>query len=106
MHPGLENVLIGHKPKVLRTPAPKHPSKTIRATWVFRDCEWSKIEDKVNIEELDVRAARLEANTVMSITIFERSPESEEEFRTATGKRILKPLKKGLEPKPKAFNIL
>ena len=71
--------LIGHKPKVLRTPAPKHPSRTIRATWVFRDGEWSKTEDKVNIEELDVRAAKLEANTVMSITIFERSPESEEE---------------------------
>ena len=61
--PGLENVLIGHKPKVPRTPAPKHPSRTIRATWVFRDGEWSKIEDKVNIEELDVRAAKLEVYT-------------------------------------------
>ena len=79
-HPGLENVLIGHKPKVLRTPAPKHPSRIIRTTWVFRDGEWSKIEDKINIEELDVRAAKLEAYTVMSITIFERNPESEEEI--------------------------
>ena len=79
-HPGLGNVLIGHKPRVLRTPAPKHPSRIIRATWVFRDGEWSKIEDKINIEELDVRAAKLEAYTVMSITIFERSPESEEEI--------------------------
>ncbi|CAE7521448.1 unnamed protein product, partial [Symbiodinium pilosum] len=52
----------------------------IRTTWVFGDGEWSKIEDKINIEELDVRAAKLEAYTVMSITIFERSPESEEEI--------------------------
>ena len=62
-HPGLENVLIGHKPKVLRTPTPKHPSRIIRTTWVFRDGEWSRIEDKVT----------LEVYTVMSITIFERS---------------------------------
>ena len=79
-HPGLEHVLIGHKPKVYRTPAPKHPSRTVRTTWVFRDGEWKKIEDKVNIEELDVRAAKFEEYTVMSITIFERSPDDKEEI--------------------------
>ena len=61
-HPGLEHVLIGHKPKVLRTPAPKYPSRIILTTWVFRDNEWKQIEEKVNIEKLDARAAKLEAS--------------------------------------------
>ena len=38
-----------------------------------------KLRIKVNIEELDVRAAKFEEYTVMSITIFERSPNDEEE---------------------------
>ena len=68
-------VSAGHKPKAYRTPAPRHPRCDIRTTWLFKDGAWSKVEDRVSLEEIPNKTAKLEDKVVMSLTSFEKSRE-------------------------------
>ena len=74
--PNAKYLLVGHKPKTFRTAAPRFPKCEIRSTWLFREGSWVKVEDRVNVRELDSKAAKLEGNPVLSLTLFE-DPEAE-----------------------------
>ena len=74
-HPCL---LVAHYPKVFRTPNPKFPRCTMRSTWVFREGTWSKIEDKVDIRDLKLKAGKFEERTIMSVTMFTRPDDDPE----------------------------
>ena len=72
---GHKFVIVGHKPKAYRTPAPRHPRCDIRTTWLFKDGAWSKVEDRISLEEIPNKTAKLEDKVVMSLTSFEKSRE-------------------------------
>ena len=71
-------IKVAHRPKVFRTPAPKHPKHRIRTTWAVRGGEWVCIEDSVDIAELENSKAELDEGVVMTITVF-NVPKGEEE---------------------------
>ena len=62
---GHKFVIVGHKPKAYRTPAPRHPRCDIRTTW----------QDRISFEEIPNKTAKLEDKVVMSLTSFEKSRE-------------------------------
>ena len=70
-HPNAKYLIVGHKPKTFRTATPRFPRCEVRSTWLFREGSWVKVEDKVNVRELDNKVARLEGNPILSLTIFE-----------------------------------
>ena len=72
---GHKFVIVGHKPKAYRTPAPRHPRCDIRTAWLFRDGAWSKVEGRISLEEVPNKTAKLEGKVVMSLTSFEKSRE-------------------------------
>ena len=72
---GRKFVIIGHHPNTFRTPAPRHPRCDIRTTLLFKDGAWSKVEDRVSLEEIPNKTAKLEGKVVMSFTSFEQSRE-------------------------------
>ena len=61
--------------KAFRTPAPRHPRCDIRTTWLFYHGAWSKVGDRVSLEEVPNKTAKLEGKVVMSLTSFEKSRE-------------------------------
>ena len=71
-------IKVAHRPKVFRTPAPKHPKHRIRTTWAVRGGEWVCNEDSVDIAELENSKAELDEGVVMTITVF-NVPKGEEE---------------------------
>ena len=70
---GHKFVIVGHKPKAYRTPAPRHPRCDIRTTWLFKDGAWSKVEDRISLEKISNKTAKLEGNVAMSLPSFEKS---------------------------------
>ena len=72
---GHKFVIVGHKPKAYRTPAPRHPRCDIRTTWLLKDGAWSTVEDRISLEEIPNKTAKLEDKVVMSLTSFEKSRE-------------------------------
>ena len=74
-HAGHKLVIVGHSPKAYRTPAPRHPRCDIRTTWLFKDGAWSKVDDRVSLEDIPNKTAKLEDKVAMSPTSFEKSRE-------------------------------
>ena len=65
-------VIVGHRPKAMRVPAPRHPRFVIRTTWIYKDSAWKKIEDSVDIRSLKVKNQKIEGSPILSITTFKR----------------------------------
>ena len=65
-------VIVGHRPKAMRVPAPRHPRFVIRTTWIYKDSAWERIEDSVDIRSLKVKNQKIEGAPILSITIFKR----------------------------------
>ena len=76
-------LIIGHHPKAYRSPAPKHPSCTIRTTWIFREKKWECIENNVDMSTLANRTAKLVDGVTVSLTVF-RKPESSKDHEPAS----------------------
>ena len=76
--PEFASTIVAFWPKVFRAPNAKCPSKTIRTTFAFDGESWIKLEDKVNLEELDSKAAKLPERVPMTIICFERDPRNPE----------------------------
>ena len=65
-------VIIGHRPKAMRVPAPRHPRFVLRTTWIYKDSAWNKVEDSVDIRSLRVKSQKIEGSPILSITAFKR----------------------------------
>ena len=65
-------VIVGHRPKAMRVPAPRHPRFVIRTTWIYKDSAWERIEDSVDIRSLKVKNQKIEGAPILSITTFKR----------------------------------
>ena len=65
-------VIVGHRPKAMRVPAPRHPRFVIRTTWIYQDSAWKKVEDSVDIRSLKVKNQKIEGSPILSITTFKR----------------------------------
>ncbi|OLP98785.1 hypothetical protein AK812_SmicGene18734 [Symbiodinium microadriaticum] len=65
-------VIVGHRPKAMRVPAPRHPRFVIRTTWIYKDSAWKKIEDSVDVRNLKVKNQKIEGSPILSITTFKR----------------------------------
>ena len=65
-------VIVGHRPKAMRVPAPRHPRFVIRTTWIYKDSAWERIEDSVDIRSLKVKNQKIEGSPILSITTFKR----------------------------------
>ena len=94
-------VIVGHRPKAMRVPAPRHPRFVIRTTWIYKDSAWKKVEDSVDIRSLKVKNQKIEGSPILSITTFKRpdddplqEPDSD---REAEDEKEQKP---GFAPRP------
>ena len=67
-------VIVGHRPKAMRVPAPRHPRFVIRTTWIYKDSAWERIEDSVDIRSLKVKNQKIGGSPILSITTFTQTP--------------------------------
>ena len=81
---------LAHFPKTFRTPAPKFPRHRIRTTWGFKDEVWSRLEDSVNIDELEGIYGEVPEGTIASVTLF-ALPEGRRPTAMSSLTRFLKP---------------